>query len=93
MSSPRLYRQTVTVGMRAEHLMVDPDGDTHTVEMTESLGGVSFVYLSGETGERIVIEERGDERSVTARASASQSTKPHLPFRREDRKAYPRIQV
>jgi lactose/L-arabinose transport system ATP-binding protein len=55
----------VTVGLRAEHLMVDPDGDTHTVDMTESLGGVSFVYLAGETGERIVIEERGDERSST----------------------------
>ena len=54
----------VTVGMRAEHLEVDSNGDTHTVEMTESLGGVSFVYLSGETGERIVIEERGDVRSA-----------------------------
>ncbi len=57
--------KAVTVGMRAEHLMVDPAGDTHTVEMTESLGGVSFVYLTGETGERIVIEERGDDRSST----------------------------
>ena len=53
----------VTIGMRAEHLEVDPSGDTHTVDMTESLGGVSFVYLTGATGERIVIEQRGDERS------------------------------
>ncbi len=63
--APAYSGKKVTVGMRAEHLMVDPNGDTHTVEMTESLGGVSFVYLAGETGERIVIEERGDERSVT----------------------------
>ena len=61
--APAYSGKAVTVGMRAEHLMVDPNGDTHTVEMTESLGGVSFVYLVGETGERIVIEERGDERS------------------------------
>jgi lactose/L-arabinose transport system ATP-binding protein len=61
--APAYSGKAVTVGMRAEHLMVDPNGDTHTVEMTESLGGVSFVYLAGETGERIVIEERGDERS------------------------------
>ncbi|MBU0781320.1 MAG: lactose/L-arabinose transport system ATP-binding protein [Loktanella salsilacus] len=53
----------VTVGMRAEHLVVDADGDTHTVDLTESLGGVSYVYLLGDTGERIVIEERGDHRS------------------------------
>ena len=53
----------VTVGMRAEHLVVDSDGDTHTVDLTESLGGVSYVYLLGDTGERIVIEERGDHRS------------------------------
>ena len=61
--APAYSGQKVTVGMRAEHLMVNPEGDTHTVELTESLGGVSFVYLTGETGERIVIEERGDDRS------------------------------
>ena len=53
----------VTVGMRAEHLTVDPEGDTHTVDLTESLGGVSYVYLLGDTGERLVLEERGDHRS------------------------------
>ncbi|WP_296423115.1 sn-glycerol-3-phosphate ABC transporter ATP-binding protein UgpC [Yoonia sp.] len=62
--APAYTGKTVTVGMRAEHLMVDPAGDTHTVDLTESLGGVSFVYLTCETGERIVIEERGDDRSV-----------------------------
>ncbi|WP_342078439.1 sn-glycerol-3-phosphate ABC transporter ATP-binding protein UgpC [Yoonia sp. SS1-5] len=61
--APAYSGKKLIVGMRAEHLEVDPAGDTHTVEMTESLGGVSFVYLSGATGERIVIEERGDNRS------------------------------
>ena len=32
------------------------------VDLTESLGGVSYAYLVAETGERLVIEERGDER-------------------------------
>ena len=57
--------KTVIVGMRAEHLEVSQGGDTHEVDLTESLGGVSYVYLIGDTGERLVIEERGDHRSAT----------------------------
>lgn len=55
--------KTVSVGARPEHIQIDPAGDTHTVELTESLGGVSFAYLTSDTGERIVVEERGDERT------------------------------
>ena len=55
--------KTVSVGARPEHITIDRGGDTHTVELTESLGGVSFAYLTGATGERIVVEERGDERT------------------------------
>jgi len=57
--------KAVTVGARPEHITLDPNGDTHKVEMTESLGGVSFAYLSGPTGERIVVEERGDIRTAS----------------------------
>ena len=53
----------VLVGLRPEHLLVDPAGDTFTVEMTESLGGVSYAYLRAETGEKLIVEERGDVRS------------------------------
>jgi lactose/L-arabinose transport system ATP-binding protein len=56
--------KAVSVGARPEHIVIDPDGDTHTVELTESLGGVSFAYLTSATGERIVVEERGDERTA-----------------------------
>jgi lactose/L-arabinose transport system ATP-binding protein len=55
--------QALTIGLRPEHLSVDPAGDTHKVEMTEALGGVSYAYLMSETGERLIVEERGDERS------------------------------
>ena len=54
----------VVIGLRPEHLVIDPTGDTHRIELTEALGGVSYAYLSCESGERIIVEERGDERSV-----------------------------
>jgi lactose/L-arabinose transport system ATP-binding protein len=54
--------QALTIGLRPEHLSVDPSGDTHKVELTEALGGVSYAYLASETGERLIVEERGDER-------------------------------
>jgi lactose/L-arabinose transport system ATP-binding protein len=54
----------VSVGARPEHITIDAAGDTHKVELTESLGGVSFAYLTGKTGERIVVEERGDVRTA-----------------------------
>jgi lactose/L-arabinose transport system ATP-binding protein len=53
----------VSLGLRPEHLVIDPKGDTHTVELTEALGGVSYAYLMSASGEKIVVEERGDERS------------------------------
>ena len=53
----------VELGLRPEHLVIDPKGDTHCIEMTESLGGVSYAYLMGASGEKIVVEERGDLRS------------------------------
>jgi lactose/L-arabinose transport system ATP-binding protein len=51
------------LGVRPEHLTLDPGGDTHTVELTEALGGISYAYLAGDNGERMIVEERGDERS------------------------------
>ncbi|MEM1064833.1 MAG: sn-glycerol-3-phosphate ABC transporter ATP-binding protein UgpC [Pseudomonadota bacterium] len=55
--------QEVIVGVRPEHLEVDPAGDTHTVELTEALGGVSYAYLTAPNGEKLIVEERGDYRS------------------------------
>jgi lactose/L-arabinose transport system ATP-binding protein len=50
----------VTLGLRPQHLAVDLSGTSHTVEITEALGGVSFVHLTGPTGEKLVVEARGD---------------------------------
>jgi lactose/L-arabinose transport system ATP-binding protein len=54
--------KSVTAGLRPEHLEIDRSGDALHVDLVESLGGVSFAYLVADTGEKIVIEERGDER-------------------------------
>jgi lactose/L-arabinose transport system ATP-binding protein len=52
----------VSVGLRPEHLQIGP-GDGLSVDLTEALGGVSYAYLDAPTGERLVVEERGDVRS------------------------------
>ena len=67
--------QAVTVGLRPEHLSIDPAGAGLRVELTESLGGVSFAYLQAPSGERIVVEERGDER-ITEGATVGLSFEP-----------------
>ncbi|MDG1803366.1 MAG: sn-glycerol-3-phosphate ABC transporter ATP-binding protein UgpC [Paracoccaceae bacterium] len=56
--------RAVVMGLRPEHIGVDPKGKTHTVELIESLGGVSYAYLVSETGEKLIVEERGDVRSA-----------------------------
>ncbi|WP_439123416.1 ABC transporter ATP-binding protein [Marivita sp.] len=54
--------QSVLIGLRPEHLEIKP-GSSHRVDLTESLGGVSYVHLIGPDGEKIIVEERGDHRS------------------------------
>ena len=52
----------VSLGLRPEHISIDAAGKTHRVELTEALGGVSYAYLESVTGERLIVEERGDDR-------------------------------
>ncbi|MEO1238258.1 MAG: sn-glycerol-3-phosphate ABC transporter ATP-binding protein UgpC [Pseudomonadota bacterium] len=52
----------VILGIRPEHIELTP-ADTLEVDLTEALGGVSYAYLAADTGEKIIAEERGDERS------------------------------
>ncbi len=53
----------VVMGIRPEHIEINHNGDTHTIDLTEALGGVSYAYLISDTGEKIIVEEHGDERS------------------------------
>ena len=50
----------VTLGLRPQHLALDLAGTTHKVEMTEALGGTSFIHLSAPTGEKLVVEAHDD---------------------------------
>ena len=52
----------VTVGLRPQHLKIT-DGSTHRVELTEALGGVSYVHLTAPSGEKLIIE-RHDQVSL-----------------------------
>ena len=49
----------VVVGLRPQALRV-VDGATHRVDMTEALGGVSFIHLTAPSGEKLIVEARGD---------------------------------
>jgi lactose/L-arabinose transport system ATP-binding protein len=51
----------VVVGLRPNHLTVVPDADSHAVDLTESLGGVSYVYLNAANGDRLIVEAREDQ--------------------------------
>jgi lactose/L-arabinose transport system ATP-binding protein len=51
----------VSVGLRPQHLSLAP-GQSHRVEVTEALGGVSYIHVSAPTGEKLVIESREDPR-------------------------------
>ena len=50
----------VSLGLRPQHLALDTAGNTHRVEMTEALGGVSYIHLTAPTGEKLVVESHSD---------------------------------
>jgi len=50
----------VTLGLRPQHLRLVP-GDSHTVEIAEALGGVTFVHVLAPGGEKLVVEHRDEQ--------------------------------
>ncbi len=51
----------VIVGLRPNHLVIDEASDVLHVDLTESLGGVSYVYLDTPQGDRLTVEAREDQ--------------------------------
>ncbi|MCI2400345.1 sn-glycerol-3-phosphate ABC transporter ATP-binding protein UgpC [Aliiroseovarius subalbicans] len=52
----------VTVGLRPQNLkLVADDASPIVVDISERLGGVAYDYLDTPTGERIVVETKGDD--------------------------------
>jgi len=45
----------ITVGLRPNHLML-AEGNSHSVDLSERLGGVSYHYLTAPDGARIILE-------------------------------------
>ncbi len=54
----------VTLGLRPQHLWL-AEGDSHTVEVTEALGGVSYLHLTAASGEKLIVESRDDPKVKT----------------------------
>ncbi|WP_299678286.1 sn-glycerol-3-phosphate ABC transporter ATP-binding protein UgpC [uncultured Roseobacter sp.] len=54
---------SVILGIRPEHIEVQMGQGALKAELSEALGGVSYLHLDTPTGERIIVEERGDERA------------------------------
>ncbi len=50
----------VTVGVRPNKIGVT-EGDTHTIDLSERLGGVSYHYINAPDGSRIVVEAHDQE--------------------------------
>ncbi|WP_424929767.1 ABC transporter ATP-binding protein [Amaricoccus tamworthensis] len=51
----------IIVGIRPQHLAVREGASPVKVDIRERLGGVAYDYLNTPTGERIVVETKGDE--------------------------------
>ena len=58
---PGVSGTEIIVGLRPQHLSVSPADTNVIVDIRERLGGVAYDYLQAPTGERIVVETRGDE--------------------------------
>ena len=53
----------VTIGIRPEHIDVHIGKGTLNADLSEALGGVSYLHLDTATSEKIICEERNDERA------------------------------
>ena len=50
----------ILVGIRPQNLSIDEAGNGLFVNVHERLGGVNYSYLMAPTGERIIVESKGD---------------------------------
>ena len=55
----------VTIGVRPEHLEVRRNTGSLRAELSEALGGVSYLHLVCPSGERLIVEDRADDRART----------------------------
>ncbi len=51
----------VLVGIRPQHLSIEAGDSNVTLDLRERLGGVSYDYLIAGNGEKIIVENRGED--------------------------------
>ncbi|MEQ8373350.1 MAG: TOBE domain-containing protein, partial [Roseibium aggregatum] len=57
--------EKVLVGLRPQHLKVSPAQEGAKVDLCEQLGGVAYSYLICPTGERVIVETKGEDAPVS----------------------------
>jgi len=57
--------EKVLVGLRPQHLKIAASAEGAKVDLCEQLGGVAYSYLICPTGERVIVETKGEEAPVT----------------------------
>ena len=63
--------EKVLVGLRPQHLKVSPAQEGAKVDLCEQLGGVAYSYLICPTGERVIVETKGEDAPVSDGTVAS----------------------
>ncbi|MEP1934292.1 MAG: sn-glycerol-3-phosphate ABC transporter ATP-binding protein UgpC [Roseibium sp.] len=53
--------EKVTVGVRPQHLEIAESSKGAKVDLSEQLGGVAYSYLVCPTGERVIVETKGED--------------------------------
>jgi lactose/L-arabinose transport system ATP-binding protein len=67
-----------TIGIRPEHLELADDGIRATVEVTEDLGDVSYVYVRLPDERSMIVERRGSRVSLEGRTVALKASPEHV---------------
>ncbi|MBO6508438.1 MAG: sn-glycerol-3-phosphate ABC transporter ATP-binding protein UgpC [Roseibium sp.] len=57
--------EKVLVGLRPQHLNIAESTEGAKVDLCEQLGGVAYSYLICPTGERIIVETKGEEAPIS----------------------------
>ncbi|WP_298822362.1 sn-glycerol-3-phosphate ABC transporter ATP-binding protein UgpC [uncultured Roseibium sp.] len=53
--------EKVLVGLRPQHFEITPSEEGAKVDLCEQLGGVAYTYLVCPTGERVIVETKGED--------------------------------
>jgi lactose/L-arabinose transport system ATP-binding protein len=74
---PQDMTRKVVLGIRPQHVAIDLSGNSHTIEMVEALGGVTYIHIAAPDGTNLIVESHekavpriGDAVGLSARQDA-----------------------